>query len=296
MITSLTFAALAATEFVVVDLGRLTPFGRTIDIYIKADDRPRNIRAGQNQAFWSFEGDAWTNAPSDLPFWDGSLVDPAYAECMSTNGANDLYYYNPSVPQFFEPTSLGFNAYDTAASEGLEWWATSWFVMNNPSQLSGNISNPDFVVVPRVPLINGNLLADGASVFYSAADGYPCFAESCGGVYNWYFCGLLMQFKMYGDGRTWESTEMPGHYRIARITGAESFELGGEISFDDNSFEYADVSWINPNASCPADLNEDGTVGFDDFITVVSDVSAGKYSVDGFNALVTVLSGWGDCP
>ena len=32
MITSLTLAALAATEFVVVDLGRLTPFGRTVDI------------------------------------------------------------------------------------------------------------------------------------------------------------------------------------------------------------------------------------------------------------------------
>lgn len=295
MITSLTVAALAATEFVVVDLGRLTPFGRTVDIYIKADEQPRNIRAGDQQTFWSFEGTPWVNAPQDLPFWDGTLVDPVYAECMSTNGANSLYWNNPAVPQFFTATNTGFAATVPAVSDSLQWWATSWFVMDNPAQRSGN-TDSNFVVVPRVPLINGNLLEDGASVYYSADEGYPCFSEDCGGAYPWYFCGLLMQFKMYGSSRTWESTEMPGHYRIARITGAEAFEIGGQITFEQREAEYAEVTWINPNVVCPADLNEDGTVGFDDFIVVVSDVSAGRYTVDGFAALVAVLSGWGDCP
>lgn len=295
MITSLTLAALAATEFVVVDLGRLTPFGRTVDIYIKADEEPLSIRAGNQQTFWSFEGTPWVNARSGLPFWDGSLVDPLYAECMSTNGANNLYWSNPAVPQFFTATSTGFAATVPAVSDSLQWWATSWFVMDNPAQRNGNALD-DFVAVPRVPLINGNLLEDGAFVFHSAIDGYPCFSDSCGSGYPWRFCGHLMSFPMSGNDRTWESNEMPGHYRIARITGAESFEIGGQITFDDRKADYAEVSWINPNVLCPADLNEDGMVGFEDFIVVVSDVSAGRYTVDGFAALVAVLSGWGDCP
>jgi len=42
-------------------------------------------------------------------------------------------------------------------------------------------------------------------------------------------------------------------------------------------------------------LNEDGTVGFNDLLQVLSDYGNGRYRVDGFNAILKVLSEWGDC-
>ena len=60
---------------------------------------------------------------------------------------------------------------------------------------------------------------------------------------------------------------------------------------------HTDVNYYADN-SCPSDLNEDGTVGFEDLLQVLSDVAGFRYhpqTNNGFNALLKVLSEWGDC-
>ena len=58
-------------------------------------------------------------------------------------------------------------------------------------------------------------------------------------------------------------------------------------------YEYRKCSTNLPDNSCPSDLNEDGTVGFNDLLQVLSDYAGGRYRVDGFNAILKVLSGMG---
>ena len=50
--------------------------------------------------------------------------------------------------------------------------------------------------------------------------------------------------------------------------------------------------------SCPADLDQDGSVGFQDLLQVLGDVAASKYNPqtnNAFSAIIKVLSEWGDC-
>ena len=50
-------------------------------------------------------------------------------------------------------------------------------------------------------------------------------------------------------------------------------------------YENAGAGQFYADNSCPSDLNEDGTVGFNDLLQVLSDYAGGRYRVDGFNAI-----------
>ena len=100
----------------------------------------------------------------------------------------------------------------------------------------------------------------------------------------------------------WMSEKHPGSFHIARFTGPDYFSSGGVVRFacgNDHPCDPAPYS-VNYYAdnSCPSDLNEDGTVGFEDILQVLSDVAGYKYhpqTNNGFNAIVKVLSEWGAC-
>jgi hypothetical protein len=100
----------------------------------------------------------------------------------------------------------------------------------------------------------------------------------------------------------WESEKHPGSFHIARFTGPDYFSSGGVVRFacgNDHPCDPAPYS-VNyyPDNSCPSDLNEDGIVGFQDLLQVLADVAAYKYhpqTNNGFNAILKVLSEWGDC-
>jgi hypothetical protein len=100
----------------------------------------------------------------------------------------------------------------------------------------------------------------------------------------------------------WMSEKWPGSFHIARFTGPYYFSSGGVVRFacgNDHPCEPSiyEVSYHVDN-SCPSDLNEDGIVGFEDLLQVLSDVAGYRYhpqTNNGFNAILKVLSEWGDC-
>jgi hypothetical protein len=101
----------------------------------------------------------------------------------------------------------------------------------------------------------------------------------------------------------WESEKWPGSFHIARFTGPDYFASGGVVRFACGNGHPCEPSHYSigyyPDNSCPSDLNEDGTVGFQDLLQVLGDVAAYKYhpqTNNAFNAIVKVLSEWGSCP
>jgi hypothetical protein len=164
-------------------------------------------------------------------------------------------------------------------------------------------------VQPEIPQFVGNLLEDDRVIFWAGAappNEYgtvlcPPPDENGNFGYPWSWSGQLMRFKNYGpdDVNPWESTEFDNHWRIARITGPDYIGIGGVVLYNpENEEAYTEATGagqIFPDNSCPSDLNEDGIVGFSDLIQVLSDVSARRYRVDGFEAIVKVLSEWGSC-
>jgi len=77
---------------------------------------------------------------------------------------------------------------------------------------------------------------------------------------------------------------------LAGPVGGE-FEYGIIKMVDRQDFAYN--TFVFPEDLNPTDLNEDGATDFADLMIVLSDVAAGKYKNDGYNALLAVLSGWG---
>jgi hypothetical protein len=169
-------------------------------------------------------------------------------------------------------------------------------------------------VQPEIPQFVGNLLEDDRVIFWSGAappneyGSVMCPPPNENGVigYPWSWSGQLMRFKNYGpdDENPWESTEFDNHWRIARITGPDYIGIGGHVLYNvdldgdgdiDSYTQKAETGQIYPDNSCPSDLNEDGIVGFSDLLQVLSDVSEGRYRVDGFNALLKILSEYGPC-
>ena len=101
----------------------------------------------------------------------------------------------------------------------------------------------------------------------------------------------------------WQSKEHPGSFHIARFTGPDYFASGGVIRWACGQGYPCDPTPYNvnyyPDNSCPSDLNEDGLVGFEDLLQVLSDVASFKYhpqTNNGFSAILKVLSEWGRCP
>tara|TARA_R100000700_G_C3080681_1_gene86525 strand:- start:34 stop:600 length:567 start_codon:yes stop_codon:yes gene_type:complete len=101
----------------------------------------------------------------------------------------------------------------------------------------------------------------------------------------------------------WGSEKWPGSFHIARFTGPDRFASSGVVRFacgNDHPCEPSpyQVAFEADN-SCPSDLNEDGVVGFQDLLQVLGDVAGYRYhyqTSNGFNAILKVLSEWGQCP
>ncbi len=74
--------------------------------------------------------------------------------------------------------------------------------------------------------------------------------------------------------------------------------LPGQTTCDEgvNRQDYTLATFNQLNDTCPTDLDEDGRTGFNDLLIVLNDISENKYyGNNGFLALTTVLSQWGDC-
>ncbi len=322
----------SGTEIVYKDLGRLTPFGRTVDVYIKNTHGDVPISLGSNgpgtSVAWWIDGEIWKN--HDDSQMDFLLNDPANVEwlynnipnfsdyqpgdwwaCMQDNPNQTLWWQNTSVPRFYyqQPGVDGvfFGEYERSLQEQDYWWADSWLVMNEPWQLSGNNAST-FTVQPEIPQFVRKLLEDDRIIFWAGAAPpnevgtvfCPPPDENGNFGYPWYWSGELMRFKMFGDDRSWESTEFDNHWRIARITGPDYIGIGGTVTYNPPDgvgayYENTGAEQFYADNSCPSDLNEDGIVGFNDLLQVLSDYSNGRYRVDGFNAILKVLSEWGDC-
>ena len=325
-------AAISQSEIVYKDLGRLTPFGRTIDVYIKNTRGDVPVKFGSEgpgtSVAWWIEGDVWKN--HDDSQMDFLLNDPAnveyleqqipnfsdweageWWECMQNNPNQTVYWQNTDVPRFYYQTpgidGLFWGDYETSLQEQDYWWADSWIVMNTPWQQSGNNANTN-TIAPEIPQFVGNLVEDERIIFWAGAAPpnevgtvlCPPPDENGNFGYPWSWSGELMRFKMFGDDRSWESTEFDNHWRIARITGPDYIGIGGSVAYNPPDgvgayYEKTDAGQFYADNSCPSDLDEDGIVGFNDLLQVLSDYAGGRYRVDGFNAILKVLSEWGDC-
>ena len=322
----------SGTEIVYKDLGRLTPYGRTVDVYIKNTHGDVPIKLGSNgpgtSVAWWIDGPVWKNHNDDD--MDFLLNDPAnvefleqqipnfsdweageWWECMQNNPNQTVYWQNTDVPRFYYQTpgidGLFWGDYETSLQEQDYWWADSWIVMNTPWQQSGNNANTN-TVAPEIPQFVGNLVEDDRVIFWAGAAPpnevgtvlCPPPDENGNFGYPWSWSGELIRFKMFGDNRSWESTEFDNHWRIARITGPDYIGIGGRVTYNPPDgvgayYENAGAGQFFADNSCPSDLNEDGIVGFNDLLQVLSDYSNGRYRVDGFNAILKVLSEWGNC-
>ena len=332
MITEMILASVLSTsEIVIKDLGRLTPFGHTFDVYIKNDHglipRWAGAREAGTSVAWRIDGPVWKNHnDSALSYWFNIPELVEYYENSIPNGwpdwepgqwwechqANPYQWYewqNTSVPTFW---SIPFGpqagqAADWASTDSLRdtWWADSWIVMDTPWQLSGNSASTN-PVAPRMHKFLGNLLSDNKFEFWAGysiePDSVACPYEQGGSFngYPYYWNGKMIDFEFFSSNpsRTWESEEYPNHFRIARITGPDYFGFGAQIGYRiplEGTFdEKAPAGQMIFDNSCPSDLDEDGQVGFSDLLQVLGDAAAGKYARP-FEPILKVLSEYGPC-
>lgn len=332
MITEMILASVLSTsEIIIKDLGRLTPFGHTFDVYIKNDHglMPQwaGARVPGTSVAWRIDGEVWRNHNvSDLAYWFNIPELVEYYETVIPNGfpdwepgqwwechqANPYRWYewnNISVPSFWSipngPQAAQME--NLASSESLRnyWWADSWIVMGDPWQLSGNPAS-DSPVTPRMHRFVGNLLENNTFQFWAGYSVVPnsirCPDEEDSEFngYPYYWNGKMIDFEFFSSNptRTWESKDYPNHFRIARITGPDYFGFGATIgyytSFAGAFEEEAPAGQMIFDNSCPSDLDEDGQVGFSDLLQVLGDAAAGKYARP-FEPILKVLSEYGPC-
>ena len=310
------------------DLGRLTPFGRTFDVYIQTgfdpefsqpDGSPRppytigSTRGSEipTRAFaWTVEGDVFKNrndatypflenCPECIEYWEQytGIACPApgeYWDCIQSNPYQRWMYlgqnYTPvnwdtvsGVPNTFDPVGLDY------------FWADSWVLHGEPGKKYGAFSQLKY---PQVQAQYTNLIEPDTLIFWphrQTITGQAC----CDSPSQNDYADLIM---WRGYNVDWESEDYPGSFHIARFTGPDYFGSGGVIKFACNQGYNCDPApyFVDyyPDNSCPSDLNQDGVVGFADLLKVLGDVAAYRYhpqTNNGFNALLKVLSEWGDC-
>ena len=320
------------------DLGRLTPFGRTYDIYLNTDGRtPSFLHAGRTWIcdpdnttgplstqgkenkdalirFENFSGKdvLWYNyhnpwAPKadirtvpgmDNWYWQ---YDPEWWECQLNNHLNKSYF-NRAVPLewYLDANGIPKRRWDSAALD--YYWADSWMLMGDPGVLLDQNGYPYF---PNMEEQVSDWMTSGSTVdifkpaLDTITDTYRC-PPSPGATDS----GVLWRFPSTIPGAEWDEN---GRFKIMRVTGPierAQFkfyityeDLGnpapGQTTCDVNRQDYAFKTFVFPEDLNPTDLNEDGATDFGDLLIVISDVAAGKYANGGFDAILTVLSGWG---
>ena len=172
---------MSTSEIIIKDLGRLTPFGHTFDVYIKNDHglMPQwaGARVPGTSVAWRIDGDVWRNHNvSDLSYWFNIPELVEYYETVIPNGF--LIGSRVSGGNVTKPTHTdGMNGTTLVCPFGAflmdlkqHRWKTgdrqtvcetigglTWIVMNDPWQLSGNPAS-DSPVTPRMHRFVGNLL------------------------------------------------------------------------------------------------------------------------------------------
>ena len=314
-------------DIVAVDRGRITPFGRTFDLYIKTNGRrPLALGASWPRIHddlavpfrWETEGEFFfnrnlntqptlENSPEAMEYWLNKYECPningvydcepgEYFFCMQDNPYNNWLYSNHEVSQRWDVIGpYGIPRWNEPYYDSYWDKGTSWLVMNHPGFIfPGDINGAQ--ATPRIDQSKGLLLQN--DYYFEQAptpyDGYESY--ECGG-YNYNEFGKVIEF---GSG-DWEDAEMDNHDRLARLTGMDRLALSGGIIYsavDCQDLNFAEPVFFEyePDNSCPADLDEDGRVGFSDLLTVLSDnIYAPGARKTQFDALVEVISQWGDC-
>jgi len=314
-------------DIIAVDRGRITPFGRTFDLYIKTNGRrPLGLGASWPRIHndlavpfrWETEGEFFfnrnlntqptlENSPEAMEYWLNKYECPningvydcepgEYFFCMQDNPYNNWLYSNHEVSQRWDVIGpYGIPRWNEPYYDSYWDKGTSWLVMNHPGFIfPGDINGAQ--ATPRIDQSKGLLLQN--DYYFEQAptpdDGYESY--ECGG-YNYNEFGKVIEF---GSG-DWEDDEMENHYRFARMTGIDRIAISGVIIYsavDCQDLNFAEPVFFEyePDNSCPADLDEDGRVGFSDLLTVLSNnIYAPGARKTQFDALIEVISQWGDC-
>ena len=314
------------------DLGRLTPFGRTFDVYIQTgfdpefskpngDPRPP-YRIGSTygnelpqRAFgWAIDGELFRNHnPNFYPFLENCQECLDYWEsrtgikCPTAGEYWSCIQSNPYQRSMYLGLNFTPNAWGLIGScecvpinidpPGEEFsWCDSWIYHGDFNQRYGVESR---IAYPSVQQQYKDLLESNTLIFWphkETIDGQVCCSSPAQNDYG----DLIRWSYTQAD---WESDEHPGSFRIARMTGPDYFGSAGVIRFACGQGYPCDpepyiVNFYADN-SCPSDLNEDGTVGFQDLLTVLGDLAGFRYhpqTGNGFQAITKVLSEWGECP
>lgn len=328
-----------------VDRGRLTPFGRTYDIYLDTNGRapsflhagrewicdpdnvggPLETRGKENKdaliSFDNFNGKdvLWYNANNpwapradittegmDTAYWRN---DPEWWACQLQNPYNTSYF-NKSIPiRWIEQQGFPTRVWDQRALE--YFWADTWLLQGEPGTLNDQNGRPVHPLVeaqwsdwmyPASPTSGNTSVVFAKPALERVTDFWRC--EPSPGSRD---SGILIRFG--STTNDWSSDEFPGQYRIMRVTGPiERARFNFYITYDDlgnplpgqttcdegvNRQDYAYTTFQFGEDLNPTDLNEDGATDFADLLIVISDVAAGKYKNDSFDALLAVLAGWG---
>jgi len=327
------------------DLGRLTPFGRTFDVYIQSGFDPefsypngdprrpymigstRGNESPSRSFGWAIEGPMFKNRRPDhlYPWYDNCLEcieydqartsfgewvlpDGTVLPCSEAPNGWDCIQANPYqrwgyLGAKFTPVNWIFEGPEGCCPRygdlvDLEFaWCDSWILHGPLGKKYGN-SNPQYKY-PLVQQQHKDLMETPVLKFWlPQPTGQVPFQQCCKSASQIDY-GDLIRWNADVD---WESEKHPGSFHIARFTGPDYFSSGGVIRWACNNGHPCEPSIYSvnyyPDNSCPSDLNEDGMVGFQDLLQVLGDVAAFKYhpqTNNGFNAIIKVLSEWGDC-
>ena len=328
------------------DLGRLTPFGRTFDVYIQTGfdsdlsypngdpRRPfmigstRGNQTPQHDFWWSIEGPIFKNHNEATYPWldncqecieyyegfdtfgDWVLPDGTVIPCSEPGTYWDCKQANPYqrtgyLGARFTPVNWVFEGPEGCCPRradlvGLEYaWCDSWILHGELGKKYGMPDNPQY----RYPLVqqrHKDLMDSPVDKFWTPLPAGQLPSEKCCNFPSQIDYGDLIRWDADVD---WESDKHPGSFHIARFTGPDYFSSGGVIRWACGNGYPCDPSpyLVNYYAdnSCPSDLNEDGLVGFEDLLQVLSDVAGYRYhpqTNNGIQAILKVLSEWGECP
>ena len=310
------------------DLGRLTPFGRTFDVYIQTGFDPEfsypngdprrpymigSTRGSESptRAFgWAIEGDIFKNHNDNtypfldncqecIDYWtiDTGIECPApgaYWDCIQSNPYQRWMYLGAKfTPVNWEVVTCCPNQGDLVDLEYA--WCDSW-LLHGPLGKKYGVASPQYKY-PMVQQQHKDLMDSPVLKFWTHRE--TIVGEQCCSSPSQNDYGDLIRWNADVD---WESEKHPGSFHIARFTGPDYFSSGGVVRFACGNGHPCDPSYYSvnyyPDNSCPSDLNEDGIVGFQDLLQVLGDVAGYRYhyqTSNGFNAILKVLSEWGDC-
>ena len=311
------------------DLGRLTPFGRTFDVYIQTGFDPefsypngdprrpymigstRGNESPSRSFGWAIEGDIFKNHNDNTyPFLDNCQECIDYWQPYTTFGEWELPD-GTVIPCSESGTywdCIQSNPYQRWMYLGAKFTPVNWRIESCcPNQ--GDLVDLEYAWCDSW-ILHGPL---GKKYGSPGQLKYPqvqqqhkdlmdspvlkfwlpiedIVGERCCSSPSQNDYGDLIRWNADVD---WESEKWPGSFHIARFTGPDYFASGGVVRFACGNDHPCEPSPYNvgyyPDNSCPSDLNEDGIVGFQDLLQVLGDVAAYKYHPQTNNGFNAIL-------